>query len=182
MNESRRIGHGRLKRKEVLLMLIPVLLLVGVGIALRSKKRAVIVPPSNRFILAVEDVKIKRVSPSPPSKAGEEAIRVTVVVGHQGPTPAWWGYAGGTLTGLRFVGKSGREYKAPRWVGTQDPVTHGNLTAARKEYVLNYTCVIPKSHEATEQDVFKATVVMELGPTKKLGSVNVSAVVPGEGK
>lgn len=70
------------------MMLLPVLLLGGVGFLLRGHEGIRLKVPSHRFALVVADTQIEPVTPE--EVADGYSCKVKVVLTHDGPTPQWW--------------------------------------------------------------------------------------------
>lgn len=145
------------KKAEIVLLLLPVVLLVGVGMALRSRGGALLELPDNRFRLTVNNIAFYR-SPewhnesskggsgqprkrARPLRKNEEKLRFFVFVDHKGDTPNWWRKEPRPNMDVNEVVFTDKQHKQVSYPCFLDGTGY-NLD---RRYVIHVDCYVPKS-------------------------------------
>ncbi len=155
-------------RREIALLLLPVVALGGAGFWLRGRDD---VPA---FQLKIIEVKVR---PLPQRGGLEKRVGVVVSVGCDGQQPSWWrqGVGAAWIQNQRFVGKTGQEFP----IGSFGSGGGFPFDTARKTRSLEFTCAVPAGYDVSKPGYLKGTVVCadQLVPLKPLGVARFSVPV-----
>jgi hypothetical protein len=153
------------KKAEMALLLLPVVVLVGVGVTLFDRDGTHLVLPDHRFHITVNRIEVKDTRESRNSSGGirrlgkrarairkdEVLLRLYVFVDYTGAAPKWWlddnfGAAPGQrvfsrpamdLTDAVFIDKHQRQVSYPCFY-------NGNGTDSQRRYVIHADCYVPR--------------------------------------
>jgi hypothetical protein len=161
MNKRRKVGW-----RELILMVVPALALVGWGFWLQSRRP---------FKLVIDEIKVAPVSKGTrmPPEPNTRGVQVIVFIGHEGPAPDWWGRGvNATSYRVHFTGKGEKDKHDTNAGG----YTGVSFDKSLRQYTFTYTGDVPKDPRFLKQATCHVSASLETQrvPPEKLAAAKAS--------